>query len=395
MNIDQSRIKSLFQKHLQGTASPEEIRELFDQIGQEKSDEEILSSLDSELMETDPLNPYEKERWDAVFVKVKDDVSAIEEEVPVRRRKFGYGKVGIAAAVATIIISAGIWFLKNPAKENPDQQSAYMNDVAPGKQGATLTLANGKKIRLTDAANGELAKEAGVIITKTANGQLIYEIKNENTVSDKINILTTDNGETYQVRLPDGSSVWLNAASTLKYPASFAKLKDRRVELSGEGYFEIAKDKAHPFIVKTAGQEVEVLGTHFNINSYNDEPAVATTLLEGSVKVTSGDQKQIIKPGEQAVNNGATIKIAKVNIDNITDWKDGDFNFERADFKSVMRKVSRWYNVEVIYDEGVPNDIESLGWVSREKSLSNVLKAIENSGQVHFKIEGRKLYVSK
>jgi len=304
-------------------------------------------------------------------------------------------RIGIAAAVAAIIVSVGIWSYKRNYNGNAIDQIAHMNDIVPGKRGATLTLANGKKISLIEAANGELAKEAGVIITKTASGQLIYEIKNKDTVSNKINVLTTDNGETYQVRLPDGSSVWLNAASTLKYPASFAAFKDRRVELSGEGYFEVAKDKAHPFIVKTLNQEVRVLGTHFNINAYADEPATATTLLEGSVKLTAGNNDSLLKPGEQAINDHGTIKVGKANMEAIVDWKNEEFFLDKMDFRAAMRKISRWYNIEVIYSGSVPANLEAGGWIPRNSKLSDVLKSIESTGQVNFKIEGRKLYVSK
>ncbi|MNL30601.1 fec operon regulator FecR [compost metagenome] len=169
----------------------------------------------------------------------------------------------------------------------------------------------------------------------------------------------------------------------------------RRVKLEGEGYFEIAKDKTHPFVVESRGQEVEVLGTHFNVNAYTDEKVVATTLLEGAVKVTSNQNQQLLKPGEQAVNSGRAIKVARVDAENIIDWKEGDFYFEHADFRSVMRKIGRWYDVEVIYDRSVPERITSNGLISRNNKLSAVLKSIEKSGQVHFKIDGKKIYVTK
>ena len=301
-------------------------------------------------------------------------------------------RIGIAAAVATIVF--GLWFFNGESDLRKRTKGVeVVNDIAPGSQGATLILASGKKIRLKDAANGELAEEAGISVTKTAEGQLIYEIKASS--AEMMNTLSTAKGETYQVRLPDGSKVWLNAASSLKYPAGFPASGIRKVTLSGEGYFEIAKDASRPFIVKTNAQEVEVLGTHFNVNSYADEPAVMTTLLEGSVKVRSSNLEQTIRPGQQAVNNGQTLVVKNVNTDNITDWKQGDFNLNRVDFRSAMRKISRWYDVEVIYDRSVPGDFETVGWVSRDKQLSSVLKSIESIGIIRFKIEGRKIYVSK
>jgi ferric-dicitrate binding protein FerR (iron transport regulator) len=394
---NQSILKELYPKLVNGEINDQELAWLKAYFNTGET-EEMYALIRTELNLSDEIGtPTSHER--DVLARVHERIVAekfdISKEINTPGVRRLWPRIGIAAAVATIIVSAGIWFLKNPSKENPVQQSAYLNDVAPGKVGATLTLANGKKIRLTDAASGELAKEAGVVITKTASGQLIYEVKGENTESDKINILTTDNGETYQVRLPDGSSVWLNAASTLKYPASFAKLKDRRVELSGEGYFEVAKDKAHPFIVKTAEQEVEVLGTHFNINSYNDQPTIATTLIEGSVKVRANGRGQIIKPNEQALTSDKGIKVQTVDVEEIVDWKEGDFYLNGVSLKNAMQKIARWYDVEVMFDPSVPDDIESTGYISRSNKLSAVLKLIEKSGDVKFKIKGNTVYVSK
>jgi len=301
----------------------------------------------------------------------------------------------VATAAAIALILSGIYFFNYNKNKISNDSHLIVRDVAPGSVGATLTLANGKKIRLSEAVNGELAEESGVVITKAANGQLVYEIKDRSGELNKINTLSTNKGETYQVRLPDGSVVWLNAASSLTYAANLNEHGKRRVKLDGEGYFEIAKDKAHPFVVESRGQEVEVLGTHFNVNAYADEPIIATTLLEGSVKVTSADKNQIIKPGQQAINNGNSIQVSEANMENITDWKEGDFFLNRVDFKTAMRKIARWYDIEVIYDPSFPEGIESGGWVSRNNKLSVVLKLIEAGGQVHFKVEGKKVYVSR
>lgn len=304
-------------------------------------------------------------------------------------------RIAVAASIILITSLGTLFYIEQHPVHKQEQQVKTKNDVAPGHHGATLTLANGKKIRLTDAANGELAEEAGVKIRKTQNGQLVYEIQEIAANNASTNTLSTENGENYQVKLPDGSLVWLNSASSLTYKASLNENGKRMVKLTGEGYFEIARDKRHPFIVHTATQEVEVLGTHFNINSYKDEPAVATTLLEGSVKVTSGSRQQIIRPGYQVLNTSHSLKIEKANTENITDWKDGDFNLDGVDFRIAMRKIARWYNVDVIYDPALPENMEAGGWISRTNNLSAVLKAIEQSGQVHFKVEGRNVYVFK
>ena len=299
----------------------------------------------------------------------------------------------IAAAVALVVF--GVHFFNYRNDEHAGSNVLTAKDITPGTFGATLTLANGKKIKLSDAAQGEIAKEAGISVTKTADGQLVYEIKETSGSADKVNTLSTAKGETYVLTLPDKSKVWLNAASSLTYPATLNKRGERRVKLEGEAYFEIFKDKIHPFIVQTGKQEVEVLGTHFNVNSYKDEPGIATTLLEGSVKVKAGGSIRIIKPGEQAINRSGLMEVQKVDVEDLVDWKNGDFYLNHLDFKMAMRKIARWYDMEIIYDETVPDNMESGGWISRGKPLSAVLKSIEASGLVKFKVEGRKIYVRK
>lgn len=314
-----------------------------------------------------------------------------KKNIPVRRL---WPRIAVAASIALAVGVGSLLYVNKQDRWN-SQQMVQMNDVDPGKQGATLTLASGKKIRLSDAVNGELSNESGVSITKTKNGELIYQIKETGAAKNKFNTLSTSNGETYQVRLPDGSAVWLNAASSLTYSAKLIQNGKRSVTLSGEAYFQVAKDKSHPFVVSTAGQQVEVLGTHFNVNAYADEPITATTLVEGSVKVSSGSDQQMLKPGFQARNNGNGIKISKANLEGVTDWKDGEFNLDETDFRVAMRKIARWYDVEVIYEKSVPMDIEAWGWISRDSKLSSVLKLIENSGLVKFRIDGKKVYVFK
>lgn len=302
----------------------------------------------------------------------------------------------IAAAVVILItVGLGITLYFYGLKQQTEIKSAYVNDIAPGRVGATLTLANGKKIRLADAANGELAIEAGIGVTKTADGQLVYQIKESSNEKGRINTLSTAKGETYMLILPDKSKVWLNAASTLTYANNLIEHGIRRVKLEGEGYFEVAKDKAHPFIVKTSKQEVEVLGTHFNINTYSSESNVRTTLLEGSVKISSSNKSKILKPNEQAVLTGdGNIKISEADAAVAVAWKNNQFMFDSENIQTVMRMVERWYDVDVEY-VGDITDEKFWGGVSRFDNVSKVLLSLESTGKVHFKIEGRKIYVSK
>lgn len=306
-----------------------------------------------------------------------------------------------AAAVVLISLSVGILFYfkenKKAGSEN-GQDKFVKNDISPGGNKAYLTLANGKKIALTDVATGQLAEESGMKISKNAEGQIVYTI--ENTKSDAVasltavNTIETPRGGQYQVLLPDGTKVWLNAASKLTYPVSFLR-KDRTVTLLGEAYFEVARDTSRPFRVVSSGQEIEVLGTHFNVNSYKDETSVKTTLMEGSVRVSSGAGPEIIlRPGEQSTTNGKNIKVTGVNTEDVLDWRYGNFVFNDENLESILRKVARWYDVEIVY-EMEPSEISLLGKVSRSKNISAILNAIEQTEQAHFKIEGRRIIVMK
>lgn len=329
----------------------------------------------------------------------------IEKEVfdRINREKPGFGKKNNLwskiAVAASIILIAGAGLFYN--KYNRRQEVAKVNSsntIVPGKHGATLMLANGKKIRLSDAVNGELAKESGVTISKTANGQITYEIKQPLDAADRegqVNTLSTAKGETYGIKLPDGSVVILNAASSITYATNITALKERRVKLRGEAYFEVAKDKIHPFIVETEQQQVAVLGTHFNVMAYEDEKTIKTTLLEGAVKISAHGEYQIMKPGQQAQVNPSGIKLLdNVDLEEIIAWKNGDFKFN-DNLENIMAKIARWYNVEIIYQNKFAPDLTFSGKISRSRHISCILKMLEYNGDVHFKIEGRKIIVTK
>ena len=313
----------------------------------------------------------------------------IPEFNPIQRKHPLWPRIAIAAAVTAMICSAGLVYFFNRSSE-PVQSIAYKNDVDPGRNAATLTLSDGKKIRLSDALNGKLAKDAGITITKTSEGQIVYEIsKRMGTL--KYNTLSTARGQTYILTLSDNSKVWLNAASSLKYPSNFASLKERTVELIGEAYFEVSKDKQHPFIVKSAGQQVKVLGTHFNINSYGDEPATRTTLLEGSVQVSSlsgNKEHQVLKPGQQSMLSGKSLIIRPANEQEAISWKNGQIFFEDESLESIMRKVSRWYDVQVVI-KGNIKAVTFQGVLSRTKKISSILEFFERAGNLKCTVEGK------
>jgi len=394
MTNGQQRLSELYHKYLSKNITEEQRLEFLTYV-QNPAYAEYLQEMISESYEhPEVINSLNLEARDRIFQSV---VASPTTETPKVFRL--WPRIAIAAAVAVVLFGAGLFYYNFNTNQRSSNPLVYKNDVAPGTFGATLTLSNGKKIRLSDAENGEVAKETGVMITKSADGQLVYTVGAANSsdpsAAGMTNTLSTANGETYKLRLPDGSYVWLNSASSLTYSSKLLENGKRTVKLRGEGYFEIAKDKLHPFVVSTDNQNVEVLGTHFNINSYPDEAVVSTTLIEGSVSVNSGTLKKVIKPGQQAVNYGNAIKINEVSAENVIDWKKGDFNLDELDFRVAMRKIARWYDVEVIYESSVPDNIKSGGWISRNRSLSAVLRHIESSGQVRFKIEGRKVYIAK
>jgi len=307
-----------------------------------------------------------------------------------------------AAALVLFMLSIGIYFyVINHNVQTP--RADVVQEITPGGNKAFLTLADGRKISLTDVGNGELAEQAGIKITKAADGQLVYTIENDHASVEKdaqmvaYNTIETPRGGQYQILLPDGTKVWLNAASSLKYPTTFLGADKRQVELKGEAYFEVAHNKAQPFLVvtpalKTNGKahEVEVLGTHFNINAYADEPAIITTLLVGSVKVN----EQLLKPGYQSVFENNKIKISEADPEAAVAWKNGDFVFNGQDGETSLRMLSRWYDVEIDDSENLKN-LHFGGVVSRSQNLSAVIKMLQATGDLKFKVEGRRIIMIK
>jgi transmembrane sensor len=262
------------------------------------------------------------------------------------------------------------------------------NDIAPGQDGAILTLSTGEKIMLDSTGNGSLAEEGNVSVIKK-DGQLVYQ--NEGKAREAVyNTMTTPKGRQFNLVLADGSKVWLNAASSITFPTVFVGT-ERKVTITGEVYFEVAHNTTKPFVVEQGENAVRVLGTHFNVNAYDNEKVVSVTLLEGSVNVSRGNSSQIIVPGQQAqINKEEQINLIKnVDMDHVVAWKNGRISFQGADLGTVMRQVSRWYDVDIEFKENL--DDRFYADMARTTMLSDVLKALELTTDVHFKIEGRKV----
>lgn len=376
-------------------------------------------------------NTKEKEKLDEFFEENSNAVEAsksIENVSKLEDKIFNYIQFGIkeqvkkestlnrmpylqiAASVLVIFLfSTTIYFYRSSLDSNATLPTANgvakMEDKQPAKNIAILTLGNNSQIVLDEASNGEIAQESGVRILKTDKGELVYKITNSNKLStndlNKYNTISTPMGGKFKVILPDGSLVVLNAASTLKYPVHFDK-KLRKVSFTGEAYFEIAKltdkrKKRVPFYVYSNHQIVEVLGTHFNINSYDNEEYIKTTLLEGSVKIInekSAAPAKILKPGQQAVIKRGDVqtKIMIADEAQALAWKEGYFLFKNTNIKDVVNELERWYNVDIQYEDVM--EFENItGYISRNVKISSVLKMLQLSGIVNYEISGSKIII--
>jgi len=385
--LEKKQFLDLLKKHRLGETSEQEEAYLAAYYDLFEGRPDVTEVLD--LDETDFLKNQIKDG-------LKEKITSHQDKPAAKTKKLYYRL--IAAAIVIIAFSAAL--LNYTPKGSGNLFSLFrhpQNDIEPGSNKAILTLANGKKIILNNAANGFLAQQGGTQIINTA-GQLIYNaVQPASGVDTAYNTITTPRGGQYVVILPDSSKVYLDAASSLHFPAAFAG-KLRTVMLTGEAYFEVAHNKEKPFHVITKGQIVEVLGTHFNINAYDDEKAIKTTLLQGSVRVSAGADIALLTPGEQSqlgglANNDKSISIVKnANTEEAVAWKNGLFQFENADLKTIMRQFARWYNVDVEYN-GAINERLFSGEIHRNLTLQQALELL-NYANVNFNISGRKIIIT-
>ncbi|WPU93144.1 FecR family protein [Mucilaginibacter sabulilitoris] len=356
--------------------------------------EEVLNKY-SWYFQNEPDERYPENGYLANLIesKLNEAEGSSESNKKLPKQKNSWPFIKKIAAMAAMLCALGLFYYFFKDKKTPEFSAhvTHAAKIVPGGNKAMLTLGNGKVIVLDSAHNGMLASQGGVHVYKSKNGRLVYDVSKYNAQpTDELtyNTISTPRGGQYQVVLPDGSKVWLNAQSSLKFPARFTD-KQRSVTLEGEAYFEVAKDKMHPFKVSVNNTEVVVLGTHFNIMGYNDEDATTTTLLEGSVKIIKGNTQQMIVPGQQAmVKQDITVK--NVNVNEAVEWKNGNFNFAHEKLQSIMRKIARWYDVDVDY-EGKTTSATFVGTIPRSQNITEVLKYLELTGLVHFKITERRI----
>lgn len=412
-------ISQLLEKFGNGQASQDEIRELFALVRETADDEALVAHMQAQMEQSDPGSAEDQEYWKdrlkGLSQRITGNVNPVADRVPARPLvRIGRKSFLRYAAAILIVVGLGavaiVYQRYNQQKKNGTLAAhPAAGDIAPGGERATLTLSDGTVIALDSMANGTIAQQGNAAVVKSSNGQLAYNTKGLPAAGRMLNKMATPKGGQYRLTLPDGTKVWLNAASSITYPVAFVGDK-RDVKTSGEVYFEVARDKEKPFIVDAGGRTaIEVLGTNFNVNGYADDGSIKTTLLEGSVKVT-GNTFVVLKPGQQAVvedpdqaqvaqakaaqakvADQKTILVRTVNTDQVMAWKNGFFNLQDARFEEVMKQLERWYDIEVKYEGKAPS-IGFQGKMDRGVHLSGVLRLLSELG-VQCRLEGRTLIV--
>jgi len=376
--------------------------ELLEWIGDPANEQEVKTELESFIVEyphVKALLPAASadEILETIF-KMGTTIEAAAPVGPAHRVHF-LKKPWLRYAAVFLLMAGGILYFFINSHSNSKitrtmnfASAALQPDVKPGGNVATLILADGRTILLDSAADGELAHQGATRVLKLDDGALAYQAEAAAGGEMLYNTIRTPRGGQYQIRLPDGTKVWLNAATSLKFPVSFKGADRRDVEVSGEAYFEVAADKDKPFYVKSGQGLIQVLGTSFNVNAYEDENGERATLLSGRIKVAHGNSAVLLSPGEQAVVNGDISVNRNADAEQVLAWKNGLFNFRDKNLHDVMRQLSRWYNIDVQYENDVP-DIVFEGEMTRNENLGFVLKTLQNFG-VHFRMEeGKRLVV--
>jgi ferric-dicitrate binding protein FerR (iron transport regulator) len=401
MALSKEQLEALYHKYVQNQCTQQELDALINELG-----------FEGEQVQEETINQLFNATWDGLDVfpdKYELPALTLPQEITyetpvvslyaVKRR---WMRIAAAASVVLVLGVAAYWLIRTrETKPGTTTTIATTKDISPGGNKAVLILADNSTIVLDSAANGQLAQQGTAIITKSKDGQLAYSLPDRGEAKPVFNTLRTPRGGQYQLVLPDGSKVWLNAASAITYPTSFPG-KERKITIDGEAYLEVAHNAAKPFKVEANGTEVEVLGTHFNVHAYTDEPAEKITLIEGRVKVGNrqsaiGNQSIILKPGEQAeliADSRFTIhEKSSINIEEVLAWKNGQFLFDNSSIDFVMKQIERWYDVEVVY-EGQKPEGHFKGKIPRSVMASEMLKIIEASG-IHFRIENKKIIIMK
>ncbi|MEO6290980.1 MAG: FecR domain-containing protein [Ginsengibacter sp.] len=390
-----SSLEYLFNSYIKNNYTPEQAQELMSSLAKAENKEAVKKLIDAVIENTRP----EKQMTNEAAASILQNILSSEKGkvAQIKKRNIGFRYWRRAAAVIILFLGGASAYLIFNKKEVKKVQAVVSTKkdahIRPGGNRAILTMSDGRTIILDSIQNGTVIQKGGVKISKQG-GLLIYKVPTftEQERNGTYNTLSTPRGGQYQVILPDGSKVWLNAASSLHFPTVFSGSR-RSVELIGEAYFEVAKNKAMPFTVKVGAMQVSVLGTHFNINAYPDEDNIKTSLLEGSVKITKGKTSGTLRAGQQARmgNEKDRLEITKPNMNEVMAWKNGLFQFEGADIITIMRQIGRWYNVEIAYAGKIPMR-QFQGKISRNVPLQYVLRILELNN-VKFTVVGNQIIV--
>ncbi|PVD50639.1 hypothetical protein DC498_18770 [Terrimonas sp.] len=396
--MDKERFSYLLEKHFQKTISPSERKELSQIMRRLQPDAALEEWMHEKWHSFSPGEKLEEDETEQYFDSIMAAANEIDERSP-RSHHIAFTRSRRWLSVAAILLiglsgSLAYLFIQKPAGSVHEQATIIpKQDIAPGGNFATLTLADGTKVILDSAVNGIVAEQGNTKVIKLGNGEIKYE-HSKSLGKVLFNTMTTPAGGQYHLLLPDGTGVWLNAASSVTYPTVFTG-KERMVSVTGEAYFEVTRNAAMPFKVKTGEQVIEVLGTHFNVNAYSDENTVNTTLAEGKISITDKGKTMLLQPGQQAQNNrsGNLVLIQHPDIDETLAWKDGLFRFNGTGIEAIMRQVSRWYNVEVIYKDKITEQF--VAEIPRNVKVSKLLELLELTKQVHFTIDNRTITVTR
>lgn len=402
MYNSQFHISSLIAGHVRGELTAARQRELQEWIELSEANRQLFLALTNEETLQSKLSNYSKGNTASVWNKTMLLVNA---QAPAPKRLKIWPRIAVAAAAVTaIVLSIWIYTSRHPDTSRYPELVSGSQDIPPGKNTAILNF-NGRTVQLSEAKTGVKFDDDKLTYS---DGSALSPKGEAFPDGERMVTATTPRGGTYEFVLQDGTRVWLNADSKLEFYSSYKNKSQRIVKLEGEAYFEVAKiysrgagDRTDrvPFIVESAGQQVEVLGTHFNVSAYADDPEAATTLLEGSVQVTptgkSGQNALVLKPGQQARLAGKRLKVVEVDTELATAWKNGEFIFNDETLGSIMKKVERWYDVQVEYKDINISKKQFAGTITRFAEVSDLLKMLSLTGDVHFKIEGRRIVVTK
>lgn len=373
---EHKKVQNLIKKYLSGQCTPEEAAAV------EKWYAIYLNQNESTYKAID-------------LTKAKEAVwKEISRQRPSKVKKLKKWPSIVAASAVIVALLAFYQFVLTPTFKDKEKLAQEETTIIPSSSNAVLTTADGRRIALSLPAPGVLEQGEGFEITKEADGLIVFDVTTRDvSTPTAYNVVETPKGGIYQVVLPDGSKAWLNNASSISFPTQFAA-NERLVKVTGEIYFEVEHDSQRPFKVAAPQQEIEVLGTKFNVNAYKDEPLAKTTLIEGSVKVKGQSSAQVLRPGDQmTTETGTHDRISAANLSAVLAWKEGVFHFERVNLEVLMRQIARWYDVELVYEGKLPQD-EFVGEIKRSEDIKHVLEILQD-GQIDISLEGRKLIVGR